>query len=139
MEETNLFDELKAVLDDLEQFLTTNGPTIKPIIEALGALFEEVVQLLDLLIKLLDDLVKEIDRLDNLPDVKNITSFIDKTKTLIDATSTLLAGQSADIDKARSLAGIVTSLPSLSDLTDEIKESIGVIRGQLVSFKPGPP
>ena len=139
MEETNLFQELKAVLDDFEQFLTTHGPTIKPVIEALGALFDEVVQLLDLLIKLLDDLVKEIDRLSELPDVQNITGFIDKTKDLIDATSTLLAGQSADIDKARSLAAIVTSLPSLGDLQTELKQTIAAVRLQLVSFKPGAP
>ncbi|KIH77069.1 hypothetical protein SAMN05660860_00434 [Geoalkalibacter ferrihydriticus] len=137
MAETNLFEELKDVLQDFKDFLDANVPTIKPAIQALASLIPQVTDLIDKLIELMNSLKTEINNLDvsAIPGLSEVSSFTTKIGTFLDTAESLLPGQAGTINDVRSVANVVTSLPSLDEVKTEILTLIDAIIAHLNSLK----
>lgn len=137
MADTNLFDELKETLADFKQFLDDNVPTIKPAIQAIAGLIPQVNDLVDLLIELMNKLKTEIQNLDvsTIPGLDEVSSFTEKVKGLLDSARKLLPDDTAVIDEVSDVADVVTSLPSLDAVKNEIVTLIDAINAHLNSLK----
>lgn len=137
MAEKNLFDQLKDVLQDFKTFLDSNVPTIKPAIQAIASLIPQVTELIDKLVGLMDSLKTEINKLDvnAIPGLAEASNFTSKIKTLLDAAENLLPDQKSTIDDVRSVADVVTGLPSLDAVKAEIIALIDAINVHLNSLK----
>ena len=140
MPEQNLFGQLRDVLNGLKTFLDTNVPTIKPAIQALASLIPQIVDLLDLLIGLMNDLRTEVQNLDvsGIPGLDQVSEFTSQITTFLDTTADLLPDQASTIEEIRSVANVVTGLPSLDEVKEEIELLINDIIGHLESLKPQP-
>lgn len=138
MAEQNLFEQLQSVLQDFKDFLDTNVPTIKPAIQALASLIPQIVDLLDLLIGLMNDLKTEVQNLDvsSIPGLDEVSQFTGQITTFLDTTKDLLPDQAATIEEIRSVANVVTGLPSLDEVKTEILALIDAITAHLNSLKP---
>ncbi len=138
MAEDNLFEQLKSVLQDFKDFLDTNVPTIKPAIQALASLIPQIVDLLDLLIGLMNDLKTEVQNLDvsAIPGLDQVSEFTGQITTFLDTTKDLLPDQASTIEEIRSVANVVTGLPSLDEVKTEILALIDAITAHLNSLKP---
>jgi phage-related protein len=137
MAEKNLFDQLKDVLQDFKTFLDSNVPTIKPAIQAIASLIPQVTELIDKLVGLMNSLKTEINKLDvnAIPGLAEASNFTSKIKTLLDAAESLLPDQKSAIDDVRSVADVVTGLPSLDAVKAEIISLIDAIVVHLNSLK----
>lgn len=137
MAETNLFQELKDVLQDFKEFLDENVPTIKPAISALAALIPQINELLDLLIGLMNSLKTEIENLDvsAIPGLEEVAGFTTKIRAFLEAARNLLPEESDTIDEVLSVADVVTGLPSLDEVKAEILSLITAITAHLNSLK----
>ena len=138
MAEKNLFEQLKDVLQDFKDFLDANVPTIKPAIQALASLIPQIVDLLNLLIGLMNDLKTEVQNLDvsGIPGLAQASQFTEKVVTFLDAAKNLLPDQAGTIDEIRSVANVVTGLPSLDAVKAEVIALIDAISAHLNSLKP---
>lgn len=138
MAEDNLFEQLKTVLQDFKDFLDANVPTIKPAIQALASLIPQIVDLLDLLIGLMNDLKTEVQNLDvsAIPGLDQVSQFTGQITTFLDTTKDLLPDQASTIEEIRSVANVVTGLPSLDEVKTEILALIDAITTHLNSLKP---
>ena len=137
MADTNLFDELKETLDDFKQFLDENVPTIRPAIQAIAGLIPQVNDLVDLLIELMNKLKTEIQNLDvsTIPGLDEVSSFTEKVTGLLESARKLLPDDTAVIDEVADVADVVTSLPSLDAVKNEIVALIDAINTHLNSLK----
>lgn len=137
MAEKNLFDQLKDVLQDFKTFLDSNVPTIKPAIQAIASLIPQVTELIDKLVGLMTSLKTEINKLDvnAIPGLAEASNFTSKIKTFLDAAENLLPDQKSTIDDVRSVADVVTGLPSLDAVKAEIISLIDAIVVHLNSLK----
>lgn len=137
MAEKNLFDELKNVLQDFKDFLDANVPTIRPAIQALTSLIPQVGELIDKLVGLMNSLKTEINKLDvsAIPGLSEVSSFTTKIGTFLDAAESLLPDQAGTIADVRSVANVVTGLPSLDAVKTEILALVDAIIAHLNSLK----
>lgn len=138
MAEQNLFEQLKDVLQDFKDFLDSNVPTIQPAIQALASLIPQIVDLLDLLIGLMNDLKTEVQNLDvgGIDNLDKVSQFTSQITTFLDTTKDLLPDQASTIEEIRSVANVVTGLPSLDEVKAEIIALIDAIIAHLNSLKP---
>ena len=138
MADESVFEQLKQVLTDLKNFLDANVPTIKPAIQALASLIPQIVDLLDLLIGLMNDLKTEVQNLDvsSIPGLNEVSEFTSQITTFLDTTKDLLPDQASTIEEIRSVANVVTGLPSLDEVKAEILLLLDAIIAHLNSLKP---
>lgn len=137
MAETNLYEELKNILQEFKDFLDQNVGTIKPAINALAALIPQINELINSLIDLIGKLKTEIENLDvsNIPGLSEVSSFTDSVKRLLETSRDLLPDEGDTIDDILGIANVVTGLPSLEDLKGEIVALITAITAHLNSLK----
>ena len=137
MAETNLYEELKNILQEFKDFLDQNVGTIKPAINALAALVPQINELIDSLIDLIGKLKTEIENLDvsNIPGLSEVSSFTEGVKSLLETSRNLLPDEGDTIDDILGIANVVTGLPSLENLKGEILALISAITAHLNSLK----
>jgi hypothetical protein len=137
MNGTNLFQELKDVLQDFTDFLDENVATIRPAINALAGLIPQINDLLNLLIGLMNSLRTEIENLDvsGIPGLEEVSMFTTRIRAFLEAARSLLPDQAGTIDEVLSVADVVTSLPSLDEVRAEILALITAIIGHLESLR----
>ncbi|HAA33614.1 MAG TPA: hypothetical protein DCE56_45165 [Cyanobacteria bacterium UBA8553] len=137
MAATNLFQDLRDVLQDFKTFLDANVPTIKPAIQALTSLLPQISELLDKLIDLMSKLKTEIQNLDvsSVPGLGEVTTFTDKIKAFLNSAKSLLPNEAGTIDDVLEVADVVSSLPSLDQVKTEILNLIDAIAAHLTSLK----
>lgn len=130
---TNLFDDLKKALQELKDFLAAKKDLIKPAVSALKGLGLPIGDLLTQLTTLLNKLKTEITNLDTsqVPGLSDISSFTGSVRSVLEAAKTLLPDESAQIDQVLGVADVVTSLPSLDQIKQEITDLIGAIVADL--------
>jgi ABC-type transporter Mla subunit MlaD len=130
---TNLFDDLKKALQELKDFLAAKKDLIKPAVSALKGLGLPIGDLLTQLITLLNKLKTEITNLDTsqVPGLSDISSFTGSVRSVLEAAKSLLPDESAEIDQVLGVADVVTSLPSLDQIKQEITDLIDAIVADL--------
>ncbi len=133
----NLYEELKAVLKELKDFLDQNVGTIKPAIVALRELVPQITDLLNELITLLGKLKTEIQNLNvgAIPGLDKVAGFTAGVKALLETTRKLLPNESGTIDDVAAAADVVTGLPSVDQLKAELISLLDAIVGHLNSLK----
>lgn len=133
----NLYEELKNVLQELKTFLDQNVATIKPAINALASLVPQIKDLINDLVGLLNKVKTEIQNLNvgAIPGLAQVSSFTTVVKTLLDTTKKLLPNEAAAIQAISAAADVVTGLPSVDQLKNEILSLIDAIITHLNSLK----
>jgi gas vesicle protein len=134
MAATNLFEELKDVLQDFKDFLDENVNVIQPAIAALKAIIpDQINDLLSKLIDLINTLKTEIENLDvsTIPGLAEASEFTEKIKAFLEAAKNLLPENSDEINDVLAVADVVTSLPSLDEIKTEIIALLDAIIGHL--------
>jgi ABC-type transporter Mla subunit MlaD len=137
MNGTNLFQELKDVLQEFKDFLDENVATIRPAINALAGLIPQINDLLNLLIGLMNSLRTEIENLDvsGIPGLEEVSNFTMRIRAFLEAARNLLPEEAGTIDEVLAVADVVTSLPSLDEVRAEILALITAITGHLESLR----
>ena len=122
--ETNLFEELKEVLDDFRTFLNDNVDVIRPAIVALTSLLPQLGELVDKLLDLVGKLKQEIENFDlssiGAGELGQALEFVDKVTSFLEASKALLPDEADTIDEVLSVANVAGSLPSLDGVKQEI-------------------
>jgi hypothetical protein len=134
----NLFEELKESLTKFKTFLHDNVSTIKPAVQALKAVVPQVTELIDKLIDLLGKLKTEINKINPGSvgqGLTKVTEFTKNVKTLLETSKGLLPNEAAKIDDVIKVADVVSSLPSLDAVKEEIKKLIDDIVADLNQLK----
>jgi ABC-type transporter Mla subunit MlaD len=134
---SSLFQDLRDALKEFKDFLDANVSKIKPAVSALKSLVPQITELLDKLIDLMNKLNAEIDKLNvnAIPGIAEASQFTDKLKTFLNTTKTLLPAEASTVDSVLQIADVVTSLPSLDSIKQEIKDLITAIVGHLNTLK----
>lgn len=135
---TNLFEELKEVLQDFKDFLDENVPVIQPAIAALRSIIpDQVDDLLDKLIELMGKLKTEIQNLDvsAIPGLDKAAEFTDKIKDFVDSAKKILPDDSDDFDAVADIADVVSGLPSIDEVKTEIISLVDAIIAHLNTLK----
>jgi type VII secretion effector (TIGR04197 family) len=137
MAASNLYQELKDVLQDFKTFLDENVTKIKPAIQTLKQAIPQISELLDKLIDLMNKLKTEIEKLDpgSIPTIGELSSFTTKITAFLNSAKSLLPNEAATIDDVLSVANVVSGLPSLGDIKAEILTLIDDITGKLQELK----
>lgn len=135
---SNLYEELKEVLQEFKDFLEENVPTIKPVVAQLIELVPQLGELIDLLIGLMNDLKTEIENLDvsAIQDLDKVSEFSDQVVGFLDQAKKLLPEQAGTIEDVRDVAEVVGSLPTIDQVKTEILSLIDAIVAQLNNLKP---
>ena len=137
---TNLFQDLKDALQKFKDFLDQNTPVIKPAIQALAKVIPQISDLITKLVDLMGKLKTEIQSLSLPGDVgavfDKVTGFTGAIKTLLTTAESLLPDEKSAIDDVLGVTDVVSSLPSLGDIKDQISQLIDDIVGNLNSLKP---
>lgn len=138
MAATNIYEDLKKALKDFKEFLGANTSKIKPAIAPLNQLTGgRVTQLIDKLIELMNKLKTEIGKLDPaaVPGLTEVTTFTQNVKTLLETAKNLLPDQATTINEVLAVADVVTGLPSLGQIKQEILDLIQAIINDLQTLK----
>ncbi len=133
MAAANLYQDLKQALDDFKKFLTDNGPTIKPAVQALKAIVPQIGTLLASLIELMGKLKTEITSINvgAIPGLDKIATFTAGAKTLLTTAEGLLPAEKPAIDQVLSAIDVVAGLPTLDTVKGDILSLIDAIVAQL--------
>ena len=138
MAETNLFEDLRDVLQDFKDFLDEKVPVIKPAIDALRTIIpDQIDDLLDKLIDLMNKLKTEIQNLDvsAIPGLSEASEFTEKIASFLEAAKNLLPDETEAIDEVLGVADVVSGLPSLDEIKTEILALMDAIIGHLNTLK----
>ena len=139
MAENTLYEDLKDVLTDFKNFLDENVATIKPAVQALASLIPKIVDLIDLLIELMNQIKTEIQNLDvgAIPGLDKVTEFTNQIKSFVETSKDLLPDDAkGTADDVLEVVNVVSGLPSLDEVKDEIITLIDAIVVHLNSLKP---
>jgi ABC-type transporter Mla subunit MlaD len=137
MAATNLFDDLKKALGDFKSFLDANVGTIKPAIQALRSMVPQVDTLLNKLVDLMGQLKAEVQKINPglIPGLDKVTTFTNSTKSLLETARGLLPEQAGAINDVLQVVDVVSSLPSLDQVKQEIISLIDAIVVHLNNLK----
>jgi hypothetical protein len=136
--DSNIFQELNDLLQEFKTFLDQNVPTIRPAIQAIAGMFNQIVELIDKLIELMNKLKTEISNFDlsDIPGLAEATEFINMIKSFLNSARTLLPDEAGTIDDVLSVADVVGSLSGLDEVKQSILDTIDAIVAHLNSLKP---
>lgn len=137
---TNLYQQVKDALTTFKSFLDSSTATLKPAIAALKSIVPQISDLLTKLIILMGELKTAISNIDlsHIPGLDQVTKFTSSITTLLQTAEALLPDQKADIDSVLSAASVVTSLPSLDTIKQDILNLIDGIVSDLNSLNSNP-
>jgi phage-related protein len=139
MADTNLFEEMKSVLTDFKTFLDQNVGTIRPAVQTLAGMIPKITELIDLLIGLMDRIKTEIQNLNvnAIPGIGQVSTFTDKVRGFLTTAKDILPDDAdSTVEEVLSVANVVSSLPSLDQVKQELIALIDAIKTHLTSLKP---
>lgn len=130
---SNLYQQLKDALQQFKTFLDTSATTLAPAIQQLKPMVPQIGDLLSKLIDLMNQLHDAVNQIDvnNIPGLSQVTQFTTGVTTLLQTAESLLPAEKPAIDEVLSAAGVVTQLPSLGDVKQQILDLITGIIGDL--------
>jgi ABC-type transporter Mla subunit MlaD len=118
----NLYQELKDALSQFKSFIDTNSATLKPAITALKPIVPQIGDLLTKLIDLMNQLKTTISGINvgAIPGLSQVSQFTGTVKTLLTTAEALLPQQKTAIDEVVAATDVVTGLPSLDTVKQDI-------------------
>jgi hypothetical protein len=132
-----IYEELRDVLKDFNEFLQAKIGVIKPPIQALAQVVPQVNDLIDKPIGLLAKLKTEIQSIDIGPlgNIDEALGFAAKIKGFLESAKALLPDEAAEIDRVINAADVVAGLPTFGDIKNEIIQLIDGIAALLGQLK----
>jgi hypothetical protein len=133
---SNLYQEVKDAMTTFKKFLDDNTAALKPAIAALKPIVPQIGDLLTKLIGLMGELKTAITNIDvtNVPGLSQVSAFTSGIVALLQTAESLLPQEKAAIDDVLGAASVVTSLPSLSTVKQDILNLIDGIVSDLTSL-----
>lgn len=137
MADKTLFEELKDVLTDFKKFLDDNIAAIRPAIQQIANLIPQVKDLINDLADLLGKLRQAINDLDvaHIPGVAAVSGLTAQIPAILDAAKKLLPGETAAIDAISEVTAVVTGLPSVQQVKQELLDLLDAIITDVNSLK----
>ena len=87
-------------------------------------------------IDLMNKLKDEVDRINpNIPGLTEVSGFATSAQTLLQTAKNLLPNEANTIDDVLSVVNVVSSLPSLDAVKDQLKQLIDAIVADLNNLK----
>jgi ABC-type transporter Mla subunit MlaD len=136
MAASNLYQDLKNALTEFKTFLAANAAQIKPAIQALKSVVPQVGDLVTKLVELMTSIKTEIQNLDvsNVPGLTQLSAFTNAAKTLLTTAKSLVPDKEADINEVLSVVEVVSGLPTLDTVKQDIIKLLDDIIGLLNSL-----
>lgn len=125
----NLFQELHDALTQFKQFIESNQGTLKTAVTGLKSIVPQVGDLMTKLIALMGQLKDAVNNLNvgAIPGLDTISQFTTAATSLLQSAEALLPQQKSAIDEVLSVANVVTGLPSLDAIKQEILDLLTAI------------
>lgn len=126
---SNLFQELHDALTQFKQFIESNQGTLKTAVTGLKSIVPQVGDLMTKLIALMGQLKDAVNNLNvgAIPGLDTISQFTTAATSLLQSAEALLPQQKSAIDEVLSVANVVTGLPSLDAIKQEILDLLTAI------------
>jgi ABC-type transporter Mla subunit MlaD len=126
MASQNLYQDLKNALNEFKTFMDANTDKIKPAIQTLKAIIPQVGDLVQKLIDLMNKLKTGIQGLNvsNIQGLSQLSTFTTAAKTLLQTAENLLPDEKSSIDEVLGVVDVVSGLPSLDTVKQDILKSI---------------
>jgi hypothetical protein len=123
-ETSNMYQQLKDALQQFERFLNTTTATLGPAIRQLKPMVPQIGDRLSELIDLMKQLRDAVNPIDvsNMPGLQQVTQFTTAVTTGLPTAELPLPAEKAAIDDVLSGATVVTQLPSLGDVKQQIPD-----------------
>jgi ABC-type transporter Mla subunit MlaD len=133
---SNLYQQLKDALTQFKQFLDTSTAQLKPAIAALKPIVPQIGDLLNKLISLMTQLKDAINKLDvgAIPGLDKVSQFTTSVTTLLQTAESLLPDQKSAIDAVLGAANVVTGLPSIGAVKQDILDLLTGIINDLTAL-----
>jgi hypothetical protein len=131
---SNMYQQLKDALQQFKQFLDGAAATLGPAIKQLEPMVPQIGDLIKKLIDLMNQLHDAVNQIDvsNIPGLQQVTEFTTGVTTLLQTAESLLpAANKTTFEEVLTAAGVVTQLPSLGDVKQQILDLITGIIGDL--------
>jgi phage-related protein len=133
----NLYSDLKNALGTFKDFLDQNTATIKPAIQALESVVPQISDLVSKLIDLMGKMKTEIQNLNvsGVPGLDQVSKFTSAITTVLTTAQSLLPDQASAIQDVLNVTSVVTGLPSLDSIKQDILTLIDGIVADLNQLK----
>ena len=133
----NLYSDLKNALGTFKDFLDQNTATIKPAIHALESVVPQISDLVSKLIDLMGKMKTEIQNLNvsGVPGLDQVSKFTSAITTVLTTAQSLLPDQAGAIQDVLNVTSVVTGLPSLDSIKQDILTLIDGIVADLNQLK----
>lgn len=125
----NLFQELHDALTEFKQFIEANQATLKTAVTGLKSIVPQVGDLMTKLIALMGQLKDAVNNLNvgAIAGLDKISEFTTTATKLLQTAEALLPQQKSAIDDVVSAANVVSGLPSLNAIKQEILDLLTAI------------
>lgn len=135
---SNIYQEVKDAMATFKKFLDDNTPVLKPAIAALKPIVPQIGDLLTKLIDLMGQLKTAINNIDlstiGGDALGKISAFTAAVTGLLKAAESLLPQQKDAIESVLGAASVVTGLPSLDTVKQDILNLIDGIIADLTQL-----
>src|SRR5258708_2766588 len=133
----NLYSDLKNALGTFKDFLDQNTAMIKPAIQALESVVPQISDLVSKLIDLMGKMKTEIQNLNvsGVPGLDQVSKFTSAITTVLTTAQSLLPDQASAIQDVLNVTSVVTGLPSLDSIKQDILTLIDGIVADLNQLK----
>lgn len=133
----NLYSDLKNALSTFKDFLDQNTATLKPAIQALESVVPQISDLVSKLIDLMGKMKTEIQNLNvsGVPGLDQVSKFTSAITTVLTTAQSLLPDQASAIQDVLNVTSVVTGLPSLDSIKQDILTLIDGIVADLNQLK----
>jgi hypothetical protein len=133
----NLYTDLKNALNDFKTFLDQNTAAIKPAIQALESVVPQISDLVSKLIDLMGKMKTEIQNLNvsGVPGLDQVSKFTSAITTVLTTAQNLLPDQASAIQDVLNVTNVVTGLPSLDTVKQDLLTLIDGIVADLNQLK----
>jgi hypothetical protein len=137
MATTNLYKDLENALNDFKTFLDSNTATIAPAIKALEAVVPQISDLVTKLVDLMGKMKTEITNLNvtGIAGLDQVSKFTNAITTVLTTAKSLLPDQATTIQDVLDVTNVVTGLPSLDTVKQDIIKLIDGIVADLGQLK----
>ena len=126
---SNLFQELHDALTQFKQFIEANQATLTAGVSGLKKIVPQVGDLMTKLIALMGQLKDAVNNLNlaAIPGLDKVSQFTTAVTGLLQTAEALLPQQKSAIDDVLNAANVVTGLPSLDAIKQEILDLLSAI------------
>jgi hypothetical protein len=137
MMEQNVYYQMRDTVIGLRDFLDDNAQNVKSGIHTVASIMPQMQHLVDSLIYLMENLRDTIKTIDagTIPHLHELSTFGAKVNLLLNGAMQLLPNEPHTIDDAERTVRVLSDLPTLGEIKDEILGPLDGIISRLYELK----